>query len=76
MSRYQQYNSRYEMCYGQDHLVGLFIQIFDLRKKNDEDEGLVVDLDQWKDALTPVRMAEVAARYGFHIELPEDTIQI
>lgn len=64
------------MSYGQDHIVGLFITIQDLSKLKDEDEGVVVEKDQWKDALTPVDMARIAERYGFHIELPEDTIQI
>lgn len=64
------------MSYGQDHLVGLFITIQELSKLKDDDEGVVVEKDQWKDALTPVDMARIAERYGFVIELPEDTIQI
>lgn len=62
------------MAYGQDHICGLFIQIFERARANDDDEGLVVDLDQWKDQLTPQKMAEVAEEHGFHIELPEETI--
>lgn len=74
MSRHVQYNSRYEMAYGRDHIFGLFIQVFERARKNDDDEGLRVDLDEEKDALSPEWMAKVAEEYGFVIELPEETI--
>lgn len=74
MSRFVQHNQKYEMAYGQDHICGLFIQIFERARANDDDEGLVVDLDQWKDQLTPTKMSEVAEEYGFVIELPEGEI--
>ncbi len=76
MSRHILHNRRYEMAYGQDHICGLFLQIFDRERANEEDEGLVVDLDEERDSLSPERMAQVAEDYGFHIDLGEDTIQI
>lgn len=74
MSRHIQHNQKYEMAYGQDHLCGLFLQIFERACASDDDEGLRVNLDQWQHQLTPQKMAEVAESYGFHIELPEETI--
>lgn len=76
MSRYEQTSPRYKMSYGEDHLVGLFITIQEISRMNDEDEGVVVEKDGFHDALTPVEMARIAEKYGFHIELPEDTINI
>ncbi len=64
------------MAYGQDHIFGLFIQVFERARANDDDEGLVVDLDQYKDGLTPTQMCEVAEKYGFYIEPPEETINL
>jgi hypothetical protein len=74
MSRFVQHNQKYEMAYGQDHICGLFIQIFERACVNDDDEGLRVNLDQRFDGLTPTKMSEVAEEHGFHIELPEETI--
>lgn len=64
------------MSYGDDHIVGLFITIQEVSRMKDEDEGVVVEKDNFHDALTPVEMARIAEKYGFTIELPEDTINI
>jgi hypothetical protein len=69
-----QHNAQYEMAYGHDHIFGLFIQIFDRKRANDDDEGIVVDLDQMRHGLTMHRIAEIAEEYSFHVELPEGTI--
>jgi hypothetical protein len=74
MSRHTKQNFQYEIAYGQDHICGLFIQIFERKRAKDEDEGLIVNLDQWQNKLTPERMVAVAEEYGFVIELPEGTI--
>lgn len=77
MSRHSQHNEKYEMAYGQDHICGLFIQIFERACVDDDDEGLRVNLDQnFEGGLTPARMCEVAEEYGFHIEPPEEVIKI
>lgn len=77
MSRHVQHNREYEMAYGHDHICGLFIQIFETARKNDDDEGLIVNLDEHLEGgLTPERMSAIAEEYGFTIELPEGTINI
>lgn len=75
MSRFTQQNQQYEIAYGRDHICGLFVQIFDRSKRNDEDEGLVVNLDEHLEGgLTPEKLSEVAEEYGFFIEPPQKTI--
>ncbi len=64
------------MAYGDDHVFGLFIQIFDRERSNDDDEGLVVDLDQHYEGLTPAKMIAIAEEYGFVIEPPEEIINL
>lgn len=74
MSRFQEQNQKYEIAYGQDHICGLFIQVFDRASLFVDKENVLVDLDEVFDGLTPEKMAEIAEEYGFHIELPEGTI--
>jgi len=66
MSRQVQHNQKYEMAHGQDQIFGLFIQIFEHIRANDDDEGLLVNLDQKFDGLTQDKMLEIAERYGFY----------
>lgn len=75
MSRHIQDSPQYQMAYGRDHIFGLFIQVFERARANDEDEGIVVDLDQHHHGLTPEKMAEVAEEYGFYIQLGEQVIR-
>lgn len=37
---------RYEIVYGDDHIVGNFIQIFDPEFEDETGEGLILDADQ------------------------------
>jgi len=74
MSRHTQYNQDYEMAYGEDHMFGLFIQVFENAHSDEDDEGLIVDLDG-KDKLTPEKLVEVADEYGFIVQLPEKIIR-
>ena len=75
MSRFTAQNPKYEIAYGQDEFCGYFIQVFLSARRDEEDEGLLVNLDQTFDGLTPEKMASVAEEYGFHIELPEGVIE-
>lgn len=65
------------MAYGSDHICGLFLQIFDRQNSDDDDEGIVVNLDEHlQGGLTPEGMALIAEDYGFEIELPEKVINL
>ena len=66
------------MAYGEDHITGLFIQIFELSRADDDDEGIVVNLDQYLEGglENPQKMCDIAEKYGFHIQPPEDIIQV
>lgn len=72
--RHIQQNQNYNIAYGRDHIFGLFIQVFERAKANDEDEGLIIDLDQHRHQLTAERMVEIAEEYGFNIGSIEHTI--
>lgn len=76
MSRHTQQNTTHKIAYGNDHICGLFIQVFDRARvdEDNDDEGLVVNLDQIKGNLTPEWMCDIAEEYGFHIEPPEEKI--
>ena len=80
MSRVELRNSNYEIAYGLDHLVGIFVQVWDLsRNKNNEENDPIVDLDEWSDkTLTVEKIVNIADEYGFHIahELSEKTINL
>jgi len=78
MSRHTQRNQEYALAYGEDHIFGLFIQVFEnavYEISDDGDDGIVVDLDQKTDKLTPEKLVEVADEYGFTIGLPEKIIR-
>lgn len=74
MSRHIQNNATYEIAYGHDHIVGLFVQVFTNERTSEDDDGLIIDLDQTKDGLTGERMVEIAEEYGFIIQGPESII--
>jgi hypothetical protein len=68
MSRQVKQNNKYELAYGLDHMFGIFIQVFDLSKKDEEDEGIIVDLDEWDDkSLTVEKVVKIAEEYGFDL---------
>ena len=59
-----------------DRIFGLFIQVFERARRQGDEEELVVDLDHWRHGLTEERMVEVAANYGFRIDLSEKIINL
>lgn len=62
------FNNEYEIAYGRDHAVGLFIQVFDQKRKNDEDEGLVLDMDEMSNpGLTVEKIMEIGDEYGIDL---------
>jgi hypothetical protein len=59
-----QINKYVSIAYGNDHAVGLFLQVFDSRAETeDNDEGCVFDEDAMFDNLTAERAQEVINKY-------------
>ena len=68
MSRIELKNDQYEIAYGIDHVMGMFIQVFDLSRKGEESEEPAVDLDYESDPdLDIARIVQIAEDYGFDI---------
>lgn len=75
MSRREIQNSGFSLAYGNDHIMGLFIQVFD---KADIDDEPVVDMDATTHPdLTIERIVAIADDYGFDLsaELSESAIR-
>ena len=60
MSRITKRNDKYEVCYGLDHAVGDFLQVFELGK-----EEPMVDIDQQSVA----GVERTAFDWGFNIKI-------
>lgn len=71
MSRFVQRTPTHEIAYGEDHVFGMFIQVFDRSRANDDNEGIIVD----EDGISKEQMASIAEEYGVEIQLPEETIE-
>lgn len=68
MSRKVKKNELYEIAYGFDHAVGIFLQVFENAKRNDDNEGLILDVDEWSNtSLTIEEIVEIAKKYDFDI---------
>ncbi len=68
MSRKVLKNKDYELAYGMDHVMGIYVQVFDRNVVKDENGGVLVDMDQFSHPdLTIDRVINVAADYGFDI---------
>lgn len=71
MSRFVQRTPTHEIAYGEDHVCGLFIQVFDRSRANDDNEGIIVD----EDGISKEQMVSIAEEYGVEIQLPEEVIE-
>ena len=71
MSRVEKTNSNYQICYGNDHIFGLFVQVFDISQ--DEDADPIVNLNH----VTVEQIVDIGEEYGFDLrdELTEATIE-
>lgn len=75
MSRAQEYNGKYHLAYGTDHIFGLFIQVWKVGLDGEDEFLIDMDGDNSPD-LTIQVMVETAEEYGFDIshELTNETI--
>lgn len=76
--RVERENEDYSIAYGLDHACGLFIQVYDKSKANDDDEGLILDIDQWTDdSLTLEKIVAIADDYNFDLryEVEESIVE-
>lgn len=71
MSRFRTWSAdnRYEVAWGYDHAVGLFIQVFDCEAK-DPDQP-IVDLDELFDDLTWEQMLAIGEKYEVKQDIEE-----
>lgn len=75
MSRAQEYNGKYHLAYGTDHIFGLFIQVWEVRV--DGEDNFLIDRDRDHNPdLTVKEIVAIAEEYGFDIsrELTNETI--
>ncbi len=69
MSRIVLKNRDYELAYGMDHTMGIYVQVFDRHVIKDENGGVLVDMDQFTHPdLTIDQIVNVAEEYGFDIK--------
>ena len=64
----------YEIAYGHDHAFGFFIQVFDMRKLSEDDEGLLKSVDQLVNGLTAQGIVDIAADFGITVKLLDERI--
>lgn len=70
MSRTTTHNSFYDLAYGFDHAVGWFVQVFTRSQFRSNENHIVEALE----GITPKQIVEVASKYGFTIETPDERV--
>ncbi len=66
--RHELTNNKYSIVVGNDHAVGLFIQVWPTKKGTQSDideEDYLIDKDEMFDGLTRKEMVNIANQYGF-----------